>query len=149
MTDLSKLKAPKGATKPRKRLGRGPGSTVGGSAGRGTKGQNARSGGRRHPRFEGGQTPLYKRLPKFGFSNEKFRKRYEIVNLLDLETAFEAGDVVDEESLRDRGLVKRNHDGIKILGKGELTKALTVKAQKFSKSARAAIEDVGGSAEVI
>ena len=149
MTDLSNLKPPKGAKRSPKRVGRGPGSTYGKTAGRGTKGQNARSGGRRHPRFEGGQTPLYKRLPKFGFSNQKFRKDYVIVNLLDLERAFEEGEVVDEESLIERGLVKRNHDGIKILGKGELTKKLTVKAHKFSKSARAAIEDVEGSAEVI
>lgn len=149
MTDLSNLKAPKGATSSRKRVGRGPGSKYGKTAGRGTKGQNARSGGRRHPRFEGGQTPLYKALPKFGFSNEKFRKRYSIVNLEDLERCFEAGAVVDEDSLIDRGLIKRNHDRIKILGRGELTKALTVKAHKFSKSAQAAIEDVEGNAEVI
>lgn len=149
MSDLSNLKPPEGARNTRKRVGRGDGSTHGTTAGRGTKGQNARSGGRRHPRFEGGQTPLFKRLPKFGFSNEKFRKTYSIVNLDDLERLFDEGDVVDEESLIDRGLVKRNHDGIKILGRGELTKTLTVKAQKFSKSAEAAIEDVGGSAEVI
>lgn len=149
MTDLSNLKPPEGATSSRKRVGRGSGSTHGTTAGRGTKGQNARSGGRRHPRFEGGQTPLFKRLPKFGFSNEKFRKEYSIVNLDDLERLYEDGDVVDEDSLIERGLVKRNHDGIKILGRGELTKSLTVKAHKFSKSAKAAIEDVEGSAEVI
>ncbi len=149
MTDLSNLKPPKGANSSRKRVGRGDASTFGTTAGKGTKGQNARSGGPRHPRFEGGQTPLYKRLPKFGFSNHKFRKTFLIVNLEDLERLFEEGDVVDEQTLGDRGLVKRNHDGIKILGRGELTKSLTVKAQKFSKSAKAAIEDVGGSAEVI
>ncbi len=149
MTDLSNLKPPKGATRQRKRVGRGPGSTHGKTSGRGSKGQNARSGGRRHPRFEGGQTPLFKRLPKFGFSNERFRREYSIVNLLDLERVFDEGDVVDEQALIERGLVKRNHDGIKILGKGELTKALTVKAHKFSKSAKAAIEDVEGNVEVI
>ena len=149
MTDLSNLKAPEGATKSRKRVGRGPGSTLGKTSGRGSKGQNARSGGKTHPRFEGGQTPLYKRLPKLGFSNAKFRKKIVIVNLEDLEGRFEDGEVVDEQALRDRGLIKGNHDGIKILGRGELTKKLTVKAHKFSKSARATIEDVGGSVEVI
>lgn len=149
MTDLSNLKAPKGATHSRKRVGRGAGSTVGKTSGRGHKGQNARSGGPRNPRFEGGQTPLYKRLPKVGFSNAKFRKKIVIVNLEDLEANFEAGDVVDEQALRELGLIKGSYDGIKILGRGELTTKLTVKAQKFSKSAQATIEDVGGSAEVI
>ncbi len=149
MTDLSNLKAPEGATKSRKRVGRGPGSTLGKTSGRGSKGQNARSGGKTHPRFEGGQTPLYKRLPKLGFSNAKFRKKIVIVNLEDLEARFEEGEVVDEQALRDRGLIKGNHDGIKILGRGELTKKLTVKAHKFSKSAQATIENVGGSVEVI
>lgn len=149
MTDLSNLKPPEGATQSRKRVGRGHGSTKGGTSGRGTKGQNARSGGRRHPRFEGGQTPIYKRLPKFGFSNEKFRNEFEIINVDVLERRFDDGDVVDPEVLVDQGLVKRNHDGIKILGRGELTKSLTVKAHKFSASAREQIEDVGGNAEVI
>lgn len=93
--------------------------------------------------------PVHRRLPKFGFSNAKFRKRFSIINLQDLERAFESGETVDEQSLQERGLIKRNHDPIKILGKGELTKSLTVKAHKFSDSARAAIEGVGGSAEVI
>ncbi len=149
MTDLSNLKPPEGATRSRKRVGRGHGSTKGGSAGRGTKGQNARSGGRRHPRFEGGQTPIYKRLPKFGFSNANFRRTFEIVNLDQLEELFEAGDVVDEEALVEKGLVRKNNDGIKVLGRGELTIELTVKANRFSESARAAIEEVGGNAEVI
>lgn len=149
MTDLSNLKPPEGANQSRKRVGRGIGSTYGRTAGKGTKGQNARSGGRRHPRFEGGQTPIYKRLPKFGFSNEKFRNEFSIVNVDALERAYDDGDVVDADSLVERGLVKRNHDGIKILGRGELTKSLTVKAHKFSDSARAQIEDVGGNAEVI
>lgn len=149
MSDLSNLKGPKGANRPSKRVGRGPGSTFGTTAGRGSKGQNARSGGRRHPRFEGGQTPLFKRLPKVGFSNQKFRNEYSIINLEDLERVFEAGDVVDAEALIEGGLIKSNHDAIKILGRGELTKALTVKAHKFSKSAQAAIEAVEGTAEVI
>lgn len=149
MTDLSNLHAPDGATKDRKRVGRGPGSTLGKTAGKGHKGQKARSGGSVHPRFEGGQTPLHRRLPKFGFSNKKFAKTFSIVNLHELERVFEAGELVDEASLRERGLIKRNHDGIKVLGNGELTKSLTVKAQKFSASAKAAIENVGGSVEVI
>ena len=149
MTDLSNLTPPEGATRDRKRVGRGPGSTHGTTAGRGTKGQLARSGKSPHPRFEGGQTPIYRRLPKFGFSNKNFRNEFAIVNLDALERTFEEGEVVDAESLVDRGLVRKNHDGIKILGRGELTKSLTVNAHKFSKSARAAIEDVGGTAEVI
>ncbi len=149
MTDLSNLKAPEGATKKKKRVGRGPGSTFGTTAGRGTKGQNARSGGPRHPRFEGGQTPLYKRLPKWGFSNEKFRKNYSIVNLDRLDDLFEEGDEVTPETLVDAGVIRKNHERVKILGRGEITKALTVHAHKFSTSAQTAIENAGGSAEVI
>ena len=93
--------------------------------------------------------PIHRRLPKFGFSNKKFAKKFSIVNLRDLERVFEAGETVDVESLRERGLIKQYHDGIKVLGEGELTKSLTVKAQKFSASAKAAIENVGGSVEVI
>jgi large subunit ribosomal protein L15 len=149
MSDLSNLKPPAGATSDRKRVGRGPGSTLGKTAGRGQKGQKSRSGGSIHPRFEGGQMPLHMRLPKFGFSNAKFRTHFSIVNLQDLEERFEDGETVDEEALRARGLVKGPHDGIKILARGELSKKLSVKATKFSKSARAAIEQAGGSAEVI
>ncbi len=149
MTDLSNLKPPEGATQSRKRVGRGHGSTFGGTSGRGDKGQNARSGGPRHPRFEGGQTPIYRRLPKFGFSNVNFRTEFSIVNIDELEETFDDGDVVDVQTLIDEGLTKGNQDGIKILGRGELTTELTVKAHKFSESARAAIEDVGGTAEVI
>ncbi|RAL25028.1 50S ribosomal protein L15 [Lujinxingia litoralis] len=149
MTDLSNLKAPEGANRKRKRVGRGHGSTLGKTAGKGQKGQKSRSGGSVHPRFEGGQTPLHRRLPKVGFSNERFEKRYTIINLQDLERVFNDGDAVDVEALRAKGLVKRNLDGVKILGNGELTKKLSVKAAKFSKSAKAAIENVGGSVEVI
>ncbi len=149
MTDLSNLKPPEGATQSRKRVGRGHGSTFGGTSGRGDKGQNARSGGPRHPRFEGGQTPIYRRLPKFGFSNVNFRTEFSIVNIDELEETFDDGDVVDVQTLIDEGLAKGNQDGIKILGRGELTTELTVKAHKFSESAQAAIEDVGGTAEVI
>ncbi|RDV38063.1 50S ribosomal protein L15 [Bradymonadaceae bacterium TMQ3] len=148
MTDLTNLKAPKGANRKRKRVGRGHGSTLGKTAGKGQKGQKARSGGSVHARFEGGQTPLHRRLPKVGFSNP-FEKHYTIINLQDLERVFEDGETVDLDSLRSKGLVKRNLDGVKILGNGELTKKLSVKATKFSKSAKAAIEGVGGSVEVI
>lgn len=148
MSDLSNLKAPKGANRKRKRLGRGHGSTLGKTSGKGHKGQKARSGGSVHARFEGGQTPLHRRLPKVGFTNP-FEKHYTIINLQDLERVFEDGDTVDLETMRAKGLVKRNLDGVKILGNGELTKKLSVKAVKFSKSAKAAIENVGGSVEVI
>lgn len=148
MSDLSNLKAPKGANRKRKRVGRGHGSTLGKTAGKGHKGQKARSGGSVHARFEGGQTPLHRRLPKVGFHNP-FEKHYTIINLQDLERVFEDGDTVDLETMRAKGLVKRNLDGVKILGNGELTKELTVQAVKFSKSAKAAIENVGGSVEVI
>ena len=149
MTDLSNLKPAPGATADRKRKGRGPGSNLGKTAGRGQKGQKSRSGGSISPAFEGGQMPLQRRLPKFGFSNAKFRKHFSIVNLHELEERFEDGATVDEEALRAIGLVKGQNDGVKILANGELTKKLNVKAQKFSKSARAAIEEAGGSAEVI
>ncbi len=149
MTDLSNLKAPEGAKTKKVRKGRGPGSTFGKTAGRGTKGQNARSGGPRHPRFEGGQTPLFKRLPKWGFSNAKFRKDYSIVNLDRLDELFEEGAEVTPETLVEVGAIRKNHERVKILGRGEVTKALTVKAHKFSTSAQAAIEDAGGSVEVI
>src|SRR5690554_6242821 len=123
--DLSDLKPPKGANKKRKRVGRGPGSGWGKTSGKGHKGQNARSGGRVNPRFEGGQTPLARRLPKFGFTNIH-AKSVVSVNVRDLERVFESGDTVDSESLRSKGLVKGAFDYIKILGEGELTKSLTV-----------------------
>lgn len=146
--DLSNLKAPAGANRPTKRLGRGPGSGQGKTAGKGHKGKKARSGKKVDAGFEGGQTPLHRRLPKFGFINP-FTKNYTIINLTDLERVFENGDVVDEAACREKRLVRRNLDGIKILGSGELTKKLTIKANKFSKSAVEAIEKAGGSAEVI
>src|SRR5690554_4037530 len=117
MSDLSNLKAPKGANRKRKRVGRGHGSTLGKTSGKGHKGQKARSGGSVHPRFEGGQTPLHRRLPKVGFTNP-FEKHYTIINLQDLERVFEDGDTVDLEAMRAKGLVKRNLDGVKILGNG-------------------------------
>lgn len=145
--DLSNLKPAIGSTKSRKRIGRGAGSGTGKTAGKGHKGQKARSGGSIKAGFEGGQMPLQRRLPKRGFT-PLVKKVYALVNLRDLEL-FDAGTVVDFEALGSAGLVKALGDGIKILGDGELTKALTVKAHKFSKSAVAKIEAAGGKAEVI
>ena len=134
--------------KDRKRVGRGSGSGNGKTSGKGHKGQNARSGGGVRPGFEGGQLPLYRRLSKRGFNNYNFRTVYATVNVSDLEV-FEEGTVVTKELLIEKGLVKKELDGIKVLGNGELTKKLTVKANKFSSSAKAKIENVGGTIEVI
>ena len=136
------------ATKNRKRVGRGPGSGTGKTAGRGENGQNSRSGGGVRIGFEGGQTPLFRRLPKRGFSNAKFKKVYAVINLSDLNR-FEDGATVTPEILKDMGLVKNALDGIKVLGSGKLEKKLTVKANKFSASAFEQIEKLGGKAEVI
>ena len=136
-----------GARKTRKRVGRGTSSGTGKTAGRGQKGQGARSGGGKKPGFEGGQTPLFMRLPKRGFTNFN-RKEYAIVNVASLN-GFEDGTEVTPELLIECGLVKKELDGIKILGEGELEKKLSVKANKFSKSAIATIEQAGGKAEVI
>jgi large subunit ribosomal protein L15 len=145
--DLSNLKPAVGSTKTRKRIGRGPGSGTGKTAGKGHKGQKARSGGSIKPGFEGGQMPMQRRLPKRGFT-PLTRKVYALVNLRDLEL-FDAGSVVDLDLLTKSGLVNSIGDGVKILGTGELTKALTVKAHKFSKSAEEKIVAAGGKAEVI
>ena len=134
--------------KDRKRVGRGPGSGNGKTSGKGHKGQNARSGGGVRPGFEGGQLPLYRRLSKRGFNNYNFRTTYATINVGDLER-FEEGTEVTKELLIETGLVKKELDGIKVLGNGELTKKLTVKANKFSSSAKAKIENVGGTTEVI
>ncbi len=136
------------ATKARKRVGRGPGSGTGKTAGRGENGQNSRSGGGVRVGFEGGQTPLFRRLPKRGFSNARFKKVYAVINLDDLNK-FDNGAEVSPEILRDMGLVKNTLDGVKILGDGKLEKKLTVKANKFSKVAKEQIEKLGGKAEVI
>jgi large subunit ribosomal protein L15 len=136
--------------KKRKRVGRGVGSGTGKTAGKGHKGHKSRQGAKLNPLFEGGQMPLARRVPKRGFANGAFKKDYAILNLESLEVAFEAGGVVDEAVLRARGLVKGRHDdGLKILGDGELTKALTVHAQKFSESAAAKIAAAGGQAVVV
>ena len=144
---LNQLKPVEGARHSKKRLGRGIGSGIGHTSGKGTKGQNSRSGGGVRPGFEGGQLPLFQRLPKRGFHNPT-RVEYAIVNLEDLEV-FENDSVVDIQALIESGLVKDVKDGVKVLGKGELTKKLTVKANKFSESAQKAIEALGGSVDVI
>lgn len=145
--DLSNLTPAPGSRSARKRLGRGPGSGLGKTSGRGHKGKGARSGGNTHPRFEGGQMPLQRRLPKRGFRSP-FRVEYTIVNLAKLDAAFEGGAVVDPESLAAHGLVRRGQP-VKVLGHGTLSKPLTVKAHAFSESAKAAIGAAGGSAEVM
>ena len=146
--DLSNLRPAIGSTKNRKRIGRGAGSGTGKTAGKGHKGQNARSGGGVKPGFEGGQMPLQRRLPKRGFTPLD-KKVYALVNLRDLQSLFEAGAVVDMEALGKAGLVTKLKDGIKILADGDLDKALTVKAHKFSKAAQQKIEAAGGKIEVL
>ena len=145
---LHELTYTEGSRKDRKRIGRGHGSGQGKTAGKGHKGQNARSGGGVRPGFEGGQLPLFRRLSKRGFNNYEFRTVYATVNVGDLER-FEEGTTVTKELLIEVGLVKKELDGIKVLGNGELTKKITVKAHKFSKSAIEKIEAIGGKAEVI
>ena len=144
---LNELSPPKGSRKSRKRLGRGVGSGTGKTGGRGTKGHNSRSGGGVRPGFEGGQTPLFKRLPKKGFTNP-FRKEFAVVNLSDLNRYEEGTEVTPELLLNDR-VIRKTLSGVKILGRGELTVKLTVKANKFSASAKKAIEAAGGTIEVI
>ena len=144
---LNELKNVEGAKTAPFKKGRGMGSGNGKNCGTGNKGQKSRSGGGKAPGFEGGQTPLYRRLPKFGFNNGA-HKEYAIVNVSNLNK-FKEGTVVDPTILVESGLVKKEFDGVKILGNGELTVKLTVKAAKFSKSARTAIEKAGGVAEEI
>ena len=146
--ELNELKYTKGSTRNVKRVGRGTSSGHGKTSGRGQKGQNARSGGGVRIGFEGGQNPLVFRVAKRGFSNYNFETRYATINLSDLER-FSDGAEVTPELLKEMGLVKKQLDGIKVLGNGKLTKKLTVKANKFSKSAKEAIEKVGGKVEVI
>ena len=144
---LHELQYNEGARRDRKRIGRGTSSGSGKTSGKGQKGHKARAGGGKKPGFEGGQTPLFMRLPKRGFTNFN-RVEYAIVNVEDLNR-FEAGSVVDAAALKEIGLIKKELDGIKVLGKGNLEVALTVKAAKFSKSAVEAIEAAGGKTEVI
>ena len=145
---LHELRPSEGAFKTSKRLGRGTGSGLGKTSGKGHKGQNARSGGGVRPGFEGGQLPLFRRLPKRGFSNAMFKVEYATINVSDLEK-FEDGAVVTPELLKEMGILKKQLAGVKVLGNGELTKKLTVKANKFSASAVEKIETIGGKAEVI
>ncbi|MFA6661635.1 MAG: 50S ribosomal protein L15 [Bacilli bacterium] len=145
--NLSDLKPNKGAKHYKKIIGRGSSSGTGTTAGKGEHGQNARSGGGVRPGFEGGQTPLFKRLPKRGFTNVN-RKEYATINIQELNK-FEKGTVVTFDKLRKEGLVKKSYDGLKVLGNGKLEVSLTIKANKYTKSAKAAIEAAGGKAEVI
>ena len=145
---LHELSPNPGSVSSRKRVGRGPGSGLGKTSGKGHKGQNARSGGGVRVGFEGGQLPLFRRLSKRGFNNYEFRTVYATVNVSDLNR-FEDGTTVTPELLIETGLVKKELDGIKVLGNGELTKKLVVKANKFSGSAKEKIENIGGKTEVI
>ena len=145
---LYSIEQPAGAVRAPKRVGRGTSSGTGKTSGKGHKGQNARSGGGVRPGFEGGQLPLFRRLPKRGFSNAKFKVEYATVNVSDLDN-FEDGAVVTPELLKEMGIVKKQLAGIKVLGNGELTKKLTVKATKFSASAVEKIEKMGGKAEEV
>lgn len=144
---LHELRPAQGSIKTPKRKGRGEGSGWGKTAGRGQKGQKSRSGGGVRPGFEGGQMPLSRRLPKRGFTNI-FAKVYSEVNVMELEN-FEDGAIITPELLKEKGIIKKLNDGVKVLGNGQLTKKLTVRAQKFSKAAQEKIEAVGGKAEVI
>lgn len=146
---LNNLRAPEGATHKKKRLGRGQGSGLGKTSGRGNKGQKSRSGYSRKRGFEGGQMPLHRRLPKRGFTNI-FKREWAEVNLSRLEEVFEAGTVVTPEALVEKGLVRKTLKGsIAVLGKGDLSKSLTISAHRFSESAKKKIESAGGKVEVI
>ena len=145
---LNNLRSPKGATHKKKRVGRGPGSGLGKTAGRGEKGQKSRSGYSRKIGFEGGQMPLHRRLPKRGFTNI-FKKEWIEVSLSSLDRSFEANDEVTPELLHERGLIKKAKRDVVVLGTGEISKALRVSAHRFTKSAREKIEKAGGAANVI
>ena len=145
---LHELSPAEGSVKENFRKGRGAGSGNGKTAGKGHKGQNARSGGGVRPGFEGGQLPLYRKLPKRGFNNYRFGKKYAVVNI-GLLNKFNDGDVVDSAALLNAGMIDSVMDGVKILAEGELTKKLTVKAKVFSASAKEKIEAVGGKTEVV
>lgn len=145
---LHTLQPNEGSVKTRKRVGRGTSSGLGKTSGKGHKGQNARSGGGVRPGFEGGQLELFRRIPKRGFSNARFKKEYAIINLEDLNK-FENDATVTPEILKDMGIIKKELSGVKVLGEGNLDKKLIVKAHKFSKTAKEQIEKNGGKAEVI
>lgn len=143
---LHELSPAPGSNKAPKRVGRGAGSGTGKTAGKGHKGQNARSGGGVRPGFEGGQMPLQRRVPKRGFNNI-FAKKYAVINISDL-AKFRSGAKVDAAALKKAGIIKKTYDGVKVLGNGEMTKKMTVIAVKFSASAKEKIESAGGKAEV-
>jgi large subunit ribosomal protein L15 len=145
---LHNLRPAKGSVRPRKRVGRGPGSGLGKTSGRGEKGQKSRSGYSRKSGFEGGQMPLHRRVPKRGFTNARFKKEFAEINLERLEI-FDAGAIVTPEVLLKRGMIKNLRDGLKVLAKGTVTKALTVRAHKFSAKAQEQITGAGGKAEVL
>ena len=145
---LHELEKNIGATHARKRVGRGPGSGLGKTSGRGQKGQKARSGGSINPVFECGQLPLYRRLPKRGFTNALFKTTYATINVEDLNV-FEDGTVVTPALLKDKGIIKKGLDGLKVLGNGKLERKLTIQANKFSKTALEKIKESGSKAEVI
>lgn len=146
--ELHELEKNVGATSTRKRVGRGPGSGLGKTSGRGENGQKSRSGASIRAVFEGGQSPLYRRLHKRGFSNAEFKTRYATINISDLNR-FNDGDVITPELLKETGIVKKQLSGIKVLGNGTLDKKLTIKAHRFTQSALNKIEESGSKAEVI
>ena len=143
---LNELRPADGSVQERFRKGRGPGSGNGKTAGKGHKGQNARSGGGVRPGFEGGQFPIYRQLPKRGFNNKRFATVYSVINVSDLNR-FEDGAVIDLETLLAARVIRKANDGLKVLGNGDITKKLTVKAAKFSAAAKEKIEAAGGSCE--
>lgn len=145
LNELSRLPE----AKVRKRVGRGPGSGMGKTSTRGENGQKSRSGASIKPWFQGGQSPLYRRIPKRGFNNARFETKYATINLSDLNKFFKDGDVVTPELLKERGIIKKQLNGIKVLGNGELERKLTVKANRFSSAAVTKIERAGGKTEVI
>src|ERR671912_13513 len=145
---LNNLRPAEGSTHKKKRLGRGPGSGLGKTAGRGNKGQKSRSGYSMKIGFEGGQMPLQRRLPKRGFTNI-FKKQWIEVSLATLEQSFAAGDEITPELMHERGVIAKGHRDVVVLGTGELTKALTVSAHRFTKGARAKIEAAGGTVNVV
>lgn len=142
---MDNIKAPSGAVKKKRIIGRGNGSTRGGTSGRGSNGQNARSGGGVRLGFEGGQMPLYRRVARKGFSNYPFKIEYKTVNLRELENKYKDGETVNVETLKERGFLKGKNKRVKILGEGDITRKLTVDVEKISASAQAKIEAAGGN----
>ena len=145
---LHELQVTPGSRKRRTRVGRGDGSGLGGTAGRGEKGQRSRTGAAIRHHFEGGQTPSFRRIPKRGFSNG-VKLIYNVANIQDIDEVFEAGSVIDAAALRGKGLIGKSEAPLKILGNGEISKSFTFKAEKYSATAKAKIEAAGGTAEVI